>query len=187
MVLNGVVTSQTVTDYAARGYNAVYFGGHSTPNFVELSNGDLLYAEDVARIARDAHADLVIFNSCLAAKLAAYAVAHGVSYAIAATIELEEKNAWKFPSSFFLALANGSWRDILAAFQQADSGSGDYVLSISPAVYRDVAQQVGELKAKLTDTVILKPRTLLFVVLLTLFSLFIVALVLFALSGALHL
>ena len=172
-----------VAQYASAGYNAIHFAGHSNSEQVQLSGGSRLEADDIARIARDAKADLIFFNSCEAARLAAYAVAHGVSYAIAATIKLEDSDAWEFPNSFYTALANGAWRDILAAYTRADSGNGEYSLSISPAIYQDCEEQVFELKAKLNDTIILHPRTLLLITMLSLFSLFTVALFLFALSG----
>lgn len=182
-VLNGSVSAATIDQFARLGFKAFHFAGHSTPDFVQLSQGERLEADDLVRFAHMAKVELLFFNSCEAGKLAAYAVAHGVSYAIAATIKLDDRAAWTVPSAFYEALANGAWRDILGAWLRADSGNGEYSLAIAPAVHMDCAEQVDELRMKMTDTVILQPRTVLLVVMLSLFSLFVVALLMIAMSG----
>jgi hypothetical protein len=159
-VLNGTVTPQVIDQYVRNGYNSIHFAGHSTPERVELSGGTYLDAADVVRFAHAAKAKLIVFNSCEAGKMAAYAVAHGIDYAIASTIKLEDSEAWEFPSSFYAALANGAWRNILTAFREADSGNGEYTLVTSPALLGDLADQVDELRARMTGHVPVNAFTL---------------------------
>jgi hypothetical protein len=183
-VLNGHVTRQNVYDACRNAhYNAIHFAGHSTPEVVQLSAGDTLDADSVAQLARMAHAELLIFNSCDSARLASYAVRHGVDYAIASTIKLDDTAAWSFAVAFFRALANGAWRDILGAFLRADGGDGDYALSIAPALYMDSAARLEEMLAKRRDTVALNVRTLVLISTLTMMGLFILALLLLGLAG----
>jgi len=152
-VLNGAVTPQTIDQYARQGYAAFHFAGHSSPDHVELSCGTTLEADDIVRFARMAGAKMLFFNSCEAGRLAAYAVAHGMEYVIACTIKLDDDVAWEFPSAFYNSLANGAWRDILAAYRAADSGNGEYTLAVAPAFLGDMSDQINELKAKVKGTV----------------------------------
>lgn len=188
-ILNGNVTLQTIDQYVRQGYNIIHFAGHSNEEYVELSDGVKMEADDLVRFANMAGATLIFFNSCEAAKLAAYAVGHGIQYAIASTIKLVDSTdpnhseAWKFPSAFYSALDNGKWRNIYMAFKAADSGDGEYAFLISPTQHMDWANQLSELRFKLQDAILVHPRTLFLVATLTIITLFAFSLILFALSG----
>lgn len=157
-VLSGPVSRVSLYDACRNAhYTALHFATHSTPDLVQLSGGDTLDSEDVAQLARMAHADLVIFNSCGAAAHAAYVVRHGVSYAIAATRSIPDSKAWSFASAFFDALANGSWRNIVEAYVRADNGDGEYTLSIAPAVSLDRDDMLAELTARASNQIKINP------------------------------
>lgn len=133
-VLNGTVTVAHVYDAVRHGArDVIHFATHSTPDLIQLSDGALA-PEDVAQIARIAGAKLVFFNSCMSGRHAAYAVSHGVAYAIHANVDLIDAEAWRTPLAFYEALADqidNNTIDFAAAFAQADNGNGTYGLSIA--------------------------------------------------------
>lgn len=151
-VLNGIVTAQDV--YAAcRGEtrDVIHFATHSDEEHVLLSDGETLDAEDVAQIARMAHCRVLFFNSCRSAKLAAFAVGHGVPYAIATTVDLPDKDAWKTALSFYeylreqmLQVHDPALVDIPLAFRQAVNGDGTYMLLTSIRRISEIADFLAE-------------------------------------------
>lgn len=149
-VLNGTVTVADVYDAARHSpRDIIHFAAHSTPDAIQLSDG-VLSPEDVAQIARITGAKLVFFNSCLSARHAAYAVSHGVTYAISTTVEISDVDAWRTPLAFYEALAEQrdtiGTIDYAAAFGQADSGNGNYALSVSISNQSNIEVLLAELR-----------------------------------------
>lgn len=128
--LNGHVSLRDVYD-AARDdkYDVIHFALHSNTDALRL-NGDTIRPEDVAQIARLAHAHLIVINSCYSGRHASYAVEHGVDFAIYSNVEVHDDEAWKFPVALYeflhdqivtLAAVNYA-----KAFHDASNGDGQY-------------------------------------------------------------
>lgn len=158
-VLNGKVTAQDL-DAACRGnaYDIIHFATHSNEQIVQLSAPaggppETLDADDIIRLARLCSCRLIFFNSCLSARLAAYAVAHGVPYAIATTIALSDREAWKTPLAFYeylkeqmQAVHDPAAVNIPAAFEQAANGDGTYALLQARRQPSETAAVVAEIR-----------------------------------------
>lgn len=152
-VLNGTVTAQDVYNACRQEQrDIIHFAAHSDEYKVLLSGDETLDAEDIAQIARIARCRLVFFNSCRSARLATYAVAHGVQFAIATTVDIPDREAWKTPLSFYgylheqmAAVQDPLKVDIPAAFRGAVNGEGTYMLLTS--IQRQ--SEIADLAAKM--------------------------------------
>lgn len=127
-VLNGTLTDREIYATAQRGnFDIIHVGAHR----------DTYDRDDLLQIARVANAKLVFLNACNSGKIASYLVAHGINYAISTNEELDDMQAWKFPLAFYEYLArqihDGEVVSYPTAYGQADSGDGDYSLSVSVA------------------------------------------------------
>ena len=125
-VINGSVTIRELYQVAQRGnYEIIHFGTH----------GSTYTAEDILSIARVGGAHLVFLNACHTGRIASYLVAHGIPYAISTNVELSDTEAWKMPLAFYEYLVrqehHGEVVSHPLAYGQADSGDGDYSLSVS--------------------------------------------------------
>lgn len=125
-VVNGDVSIRELYQIAQRGnFDVIHYGTH----------GSTYTAEDILSIARVASASLVFLNACNTGRVASYLVAHGISYAISTNVELADMEAWKVPLSFYEYLARqehaGETLNFPIAYSRADSGDGDYSLSVS--------------------------------------------------------
>jgi len=136
--LNGTVTTQDVYQ-AARGQqiDALHFASHSGPAGIQLSGDEVLSPEDIVTVSKLAEASLVFFNGCNTGKLASYATAHGIPYAIFANMDIPEFSAWKFPLAFYeyIEHQNGHEKgsiDYPLAFSQSGTGQdGTYGFAVS--------------------------------------------------------
>lgn len=162
-VLNGHVTARDVYDAARRGAHIIHFATHSSDRIVQLSGASqILGPEDVAQVAKAARAELVFFNSCRSGLLSAYAVRHGVDYAIHGNVELQDDEAWKLPLLFY-EVVNEQIRaarlvDYADAFLQSDTGEGYYGLGISPEVTITWGALAEELRRNAHDIARLEAR-----------------------------
>lgn len=125
-VLNGNLTDREIYQTAQRGtFDIVHVGAH----------GDTYDRDDLLQIARVANAKLVFLNACNSGKIASFLVAHGITYVVSTNEELEDMHAWKFPLAFYEYIARQEHRGEVvsfpAAYGQADSGEGDYSLSVA--------------------------------------------------------
>ena len=96
-----------------------------------MSDGVLFGNEEVAQVARIRETTCIFFNSCETSKCAAYAVRHGVRFAVHTNILLPDQDAWKAAVAFYESLQNGHGKDFVGAYVVADSGDGDYGLSVA--------------------------------------------------------
>lgn len=157
--LSGRVTSQDI--YRAcqdTNFDVLHFATHGGPQGIALSDGELFTAEDVAQVARIHDTQGVFFNTCESGVLAAYAVRHGVKWAVSAETKLLENGAWKMPYSFYSALRNGNRRDFVGAYILADSGDGDYSLIVSPTYLQELIAMATMFRAQPAQSVILSRR-----------------------------
>lgn len=125
-VLNGNLTDREIYQTAQRGtFDIVHVGAH----------GDTYDRDDLLQIARVANAKLVFLNACNSGKIASFLVAHGITYVVSTNEELEDMHAWKYPLAFYEYIARQEHRGEVvsfpAAYGQADSGEGDYSLSVA--------------------------------------------------------
>ena len=132
-VLDGVVTVDDIYQACRETkFDIIHYATHSGPEGVLLSNGVVFGPEGIASVARLKETPCLFFNSCNSSKLAAYAVRHGVRYAVHTNVAIADNEAWKAAVSFYGALVNGHGKDYIGAYVVADSGDGDYGLSVDP-------------------------------------------------------
>lgn len=152
-VLSGTVTVQDVYS-ACQGetYDILHFAGHSDEERIELSGGENLNDEDIRRLIELGSFRLLFFNSCRSARLAAFAVSHGAPYAIATTIDLPDRDAWKAALTFYehcraqmAQVKDAKQVDLPAAFRAAVNGDGAYMMLMS--IQRQT--EIGELMAQM--------------------------------------
>jgi hypothetical protein len=129
-VYNGPVSARDVYEAARGRYDVIHFATHGDENSLSLSNGDLLTADDIARLGRQSKAQLVFFSSCHAQVLASAIVRRGIPLAVKTNIELLDSDAWKVPLAFYDAIADMD--DIPRAFIHASDSNGSYGLEIDP-------------------------------------------------------
>lgn len=125
-VLNGNLTDREIYQTAQRGnFDIIHVGAH----------GDTYDRDDLLQIARVANAKLVFLNACNSGKIASYLVNRDVTYVVSTNEELEDMHAWKMPLAFYEYIARQEHRGEVvsfpAAYGQADSGNGDYSLSVA--------------------------------------------------------
>lgn len=152
-VVNGDVSIRELYQIAQRGnFDVIHFGTH----------GGTYQAEDILSLARVASASLVFLNACSTGRVASYLVAHGISYAISTNVELADMQAWKVPLSFYEYLARqehaGEVLNYPVAYSQADSGDGDYSLSVSVERITTMAKltrRIEELETKVNIAIAL--------------------------------
>lgn len=138
-VLDGTVTAADIYDCCRETrFDVHHYATHSGPDGVQLSDGQLFSAEDIAQVVRLKETATLFFNSCNSGKLASYAVRHGARYAVHTNIELDDDDAWKAAVAFYGSLENGHGKDIVGAYVVADSGDGDYGLSVSPTYLQEL-------------------------------------------------
>lgn len=132
--LNGHVSLQDVYDAAKDdSYDIIHFALHSNQDMLRL-NGDVLTPEDVAQVARLAHAKLIFLNSCNSGRHASYAVQHGVEFAIFSNIAISDAGAWKFPVAFYEFLSDQIEKkqvNFAKAYNDASSADGAYGITSS--------------------------------------------------------
>lgn len=158
-VLNGPVTLRDIYDAVRHGnFDVIHFAAHSNSEYLQLSNGERLYARDELQIAKMADVDLVFFNTCDSARHAAMLVRNGVPYAIATTVELPDKDAWKMPLSFYTYLNDQVTVDFAAAFEAAISGDGTYILTAGGLALANVKEISVQLKRMGLDIIALDKR-----------------------------
>lgn len=152
-VIHETVTTRDIYQTAQRGnYDIIHFATH----------GGTYKAEDILNVARVANAQLVFLNACNTGRIASYLVAHGIPYAISTNVELADMEAWKVPLSFYEFLARQEHHsDVLnypAAYSQADSGDGDYSLSVSVeriSTMAKLSKRIEELELKMNIAIVL--------------------------------
>lgn len=125
-VLHGIINSRELYNVAQRGnFDIIHIASHL----------DSIEREDLLHVARVSNTTLVFLNMCTGGALASFLVARGVPYAISANTELEDVDAWKVPLTFYEFVARQEKErevvDFPAAYARADSGDGEYSLSVS--------------------------------------------------------
>ena len=169
-ILDGSVSPEDVYQCCRETpFQVIHFATHSGPEGVSLSDGAILDAEDIAQVARLHETPCLFFNSCQSGKLASYAVRHGVRYAVHTNIDLPDGDAWKAVLAFYDVLQNGHGRDFVGAYVMADSGEGDYGISVSPTYIQELQQAAATLLKQPQGTLIVSRRlalTLMLVLLL---------------------
>lgn len=163
-VLSGNLSSRELYEAAQRGnYDIIHIGAHT----------DTLDREDVLQVARVASASLVVLNACSSGAMASFLVAHGIPYVISTNIELFDAEAWKMPLTFYEYVArqehHGEVISFPSAFGKADTGDGDYSLSVSVErinTMSQVTQRIEALNYKLNVTVVLLSAADVFVLIL---------------------
>lgn len=138
-ILHGTVT---VTDvYRAlqeKVYDSIYFASHGGPQGILLSNNVIMSGEDIAQAARQREVRGLFFAACQTGRLAAYAVRHGIVWAISSEVDLPDETAWKLAAAFYGHQRNGHAKDFVGAYLLADGGDGEYALHISPLWVQDL-------------------------------------------------
>ena len=138
-VLHGTVTVGDV--YRAlqeKTYDSVYFASHGGPQGIQLSNNNIMSAEDIAQACRQKEVKGIFFSACSTGRLASYCVRHGIVWAISSEVELADETAWKLAAAFYGQQRNGHAKDFVGAYLLADSGDGEYALHISPLWVQEV-------------------------------------------------
>ena len=108
-VLHGTVTVGDV--YRAlqeKTYDSVYFASHGGPQGIQLSNNNIMSAEDIAQACRQKEVKGIFLT------------------------------AWKLAAAFYGQQRNGHAKDFVGAYLLADSGDGEYALHISPLWVQDI-------------------------------------------------
>lgn len=124
-VLSGTLSNREIYAAAQSGnYQVIHIGAHA----------NTFRREDVLQVARVANAELVLLNACHTGAIASFLVSHKIRYVIATNIELENGEAWKMPLAFYEYLARqeklGSAYSIPDAYVKADTGDGDYIITL---------------------------------------------------------
>lgn len=132
-ILDGAVTPEDIYQAVREtAFDIHHYATDSGPEGVALSDGVIFGPDEIAGVARIKETPCLFFNSCNSGRLAAYAVRHGVRYAVHTNIELADADAWKPAVGFYESLQNGHGKDYVGAYIVADSGDGDYGLSVDP-------------------------------------------------------
>jgi len=143
-VLYGSVTIDDI--YRAvqeKAYDVLHFATHGGPEGIELSNGVILRAEDIAQFLRLRETVGVFFSACNTGRIASYCVRHGARWAVSAEIALPDADAWKLAAAFYSHQRNGHAKDFVGAYILADSGDGDYALHLSPEWVQELLRIVA--------------------------------------------
>lgn len=185
-VLDGSVTPEDVYQCCREtAFQVIHFATHSGPEGVVLSNGAVFDAEDIAQVARLQETPCVFFNSCQSGKLASYAVRHGVRYAVHTNVDLEDSEAWKAVLAFYDVLQNGHGRDFVGAYVMADSGDGDYGLSVDPNYLQELQQAAAKFFGQPQASIIISRKLAITMVLVLLIASTVLATVINVLAGGL--
>jgi hypothetical protein len=166
-ILSGAVSAKDVFQ-AARASNkdVVHFATHGGPDHILLSTiekverdgtisktREILTAEDVVQVAKLCQAQLIFFNACNTGKLASYSTRRGISFAISANEEFKDREAWKFPVTFYefiegRSLGSHEEFNFAKAFDRAENGDGTYsfIISLLDYLSRPSEFDVRELK-----------------------------------------
>lgn len=105
-----------------RKFDILHFAAHGDETGVLLSGGSKLTMYDIERIARIVGAKLVYLNSCASARLAQFAVDHGVPAVIANTADVSDAQAWSTAINFYHALLTHG--DFYNAYEAAKPHDG---------------------------------------------------------------
>lgn len=144
-LLHGPVTVEDIVNAClATKYDIIHFATHGGPDGLQLSNGELMTAYDIARVARLQNTPELFFNACDTGSLAARAVRNGPKYAYSAEIALEDDEAWKFPYAFYSIRRNGHANDPVGAFLIADVDDGVYAMHVSPSYIKELQSCVTQ-------------------------------------------
>lgn len=155
-VLDGTVTAEDIYQACREtAFDVHHYASDSGPEGMLLSDGALFTAEDIAQVARLKETVCLFFNSCDSGKLASYAVCHGVRFAVHTNVQVEDNEAWKPALAFYESLQNGHGKDFVGAYVVADSGDGDYGLSVSPTYLQELQHMAATAILPRRDTVVL--------------------------------
>lgn len=126
LVLHGEIAIDEIYNHAQRGsYDIIHIGAHSTT----------YDREDVLQFVRVSGASLVFLNACHSAEMGSFLVSRGVPFVICTNIELEDREAWKMPLTFYeyLARQERSMRQVsfANAYVQAEDGDGSHAFLVS--------------------------------------------------------
>ncbi len=105
-ILEGTrATTDGLYDFVAgRKFDIVHFAAHGDADGLLMSGGTRLTMYDVERVARTVGAKLVYLNSCASARLAQFAVDHGIPAVIATNADIDDTQAWSTAISFYQEL-----------------------------------------------------------------------------------
>lgn len=134
-LLNGPVSKKDVYEACrASDFQGIHIASHGTPDCIVLSGQETLSNEDVAQLGRMCGAQFIFSNTCMSSHTASYLVGHGIQYVIYTNDNVKDAEAWKMPAAFYDVLQNGHGKDVIGAFRVADSGEGNYGLTVAPAL-----------------------------------------------------
>lgn len=150
LLVEQVTVKQIYDTVRYQSFDVLHFATHTDHNNVYLSETEILDKEQLAQIARTAGCSLVFFNGCDSAGLAAYLVRHGVTYAIYTTNELNVREAWQMPNTFY-ALLSRPQHTVVSAYTHSDGGEGLYGLIASPEQISDITIIKKEVEQALTE------------------------------------
>jgi hypothetical protein len=166
-ILSGQVSARDVFQAARSGdKDVIHFATHGGPDHLLLSTiervekdgtisktREIMTAEDIVQVAKLCQAQLIFFNACNTSKLASYATRRGILFAISANEEFKDRDAWKFPVTFYEFIesrTSGVHEEFsfARAFDRAENGDGTYSFTISLLDYlsRPSEFDVRELK-----------------------------------------
>jgi hypothetical protein len=143
--LYGVVTVEDIYRLCQeKAFDVIHFATHGGPDGVLLSNGVVMSAEDIALCLRLRETKGVFLNACRTGKIAAYVVRHGATWAISSEIDLPDDQAWKLASAFYSHQRNGNAKNFVGAYILADSGDGEYNLTVNPVWMQEMWTAAAE-------------------------------------------
>lgn len=99
------ITAQGIYDVVANHRcDIVHWALHSGSEGIQLPDGTIFGADDIARVAKTAGARVVVFNSCESARLATIVAFKGVEFVFYGTGKPDNADALHFAAAFYCAL-----------------------------------------------------------------------------------
>lgn len=131
-----LITSHNVYDIlASHPCDVVHWGLHSGPDGIELPDGTIFSADDIARSARTAGARIVVLNSCESARLATIVAFKGIEFVFYGTSKPTNEEALQFATCFYCALPESLENplQVLESYTEyAYDGDGDFSYVLCP-------------------------------------------------------
>jgi hypothetical protein len=142
--LYGTVTTEDVYRLCQeKQFDVLHFATHGGPEGVQLSNGVIMTSEEISQCLRLRETKGLFLNACRTGRVASYAVRHGATWAISSEVDLPDDQAWKLASAFYSHQRNGNAKNFVGAYILADSGDGEYTLTVSPTWIQEMEKAVS--------------------------------------------
>jgi hypothetical protein len=124
-------------------FDVIHFATHGGPDGIQLSKGVTMTSEEISQCLRLRETKGLFLNACRTGRVASYAVRHGATWAISSEIDLPDDQAWKLASAFYSHQRNGNAKNFVGAYILADSGDGEYTLTVSPTWIQEMEKAVS--------------------------------------------